>query len=70
MPCFRQHEQHIENGMIRALDADKRVRQDAFTGDLTREGFAELVTQQLVILLILGKDSCGSLVAAVQRVLY
>lgn len=61
---------HIENGMIRALDADKRVRQDAFTGDLTREGFAELVTQQLVVLLILGKDSCGSLVSAVQRVLY
>lgn len=56
--------------MIRTLYADKRVRQDAFTGDLTREEFAELVTQQLVVLLILGKDSCGSLVAAVQRVLY
>lgn len=67
---MRSFFEHIENGMIRTLYADKRVRQDAFTGDLTREEFAELVTQQLVVLLILGKDSCGSLVAAVQRVLY
>lgn len=60
----------IESDMLHALDADKRVREDTFKGDLTREAFAELVTQQLVVLLILGKDSCGALVAAAQRVLY
>lgn len=60
----------IEGDMFRALEADKRVREDAFTGGLTSEGFAELVTQQLVVLLVLGKDSCETLVATVQKVLY
>lgn len=61
---------HIEDDMLHALDADKRIREDAFTGGLTREGFAELVTQQLVVLLVLGQDDCQPLVALARKVLY
>jgi AcrR family transcriptional regulator len=60
----------IEDGLLRALNADGNVRQDAFSDVLTREDLAELVTQQLVLLLVLGRDDCQSLVALVRRVLY
>lgn len=39
-------------------------------GGLTREGFAELVTQQLVVLLVLGQDDCQPLVALARKILY
>jgi hypothetical protein len=61
---------HIEDDMLHALDADKRIREDAFMGGLTREGFAELVTQQLVVLLVLGQDDCQPLVALARKILY
>lgn len=61
---------HIEDDILHALDADKRVRENAFTGGLTREGFAELVTQQLVVLLVLGQDDCQPLVILARKVLY
>lgn len=60
----------IESDMLRALEADGRVREDAFAGDLTKEGLADLVTQQLIVLLVLGHEDCKTLVALIRKILY
>lgn len=62
--------ERIQNGVLHALNADHRVREDAFSGALTREAFAELVTQQLLVQLILGRDDCAALLAMVEKIAY
>lgn len=60
----------LESSMLSALESDNGVREDAFDGCLTKEGLAELVTQQLISLLVLGRGDCKALVAMIRRVLY
>lgn len=60
----------LESSMLSALESDNGVREDAFDDDLTKEGLAELVTQQLISLLVLGRGDCKALVAMIRKVLY
>lgn len=60
----------LESSMLSALESDNGVREDAFDGGLTKEGLAELVTQQLISLLVLGRGDCKALVAMIRKVLY
>ena len=60
----------LESSMLSALESDSGVREDAFDDGLTKEGLAELVTQQLISLLVLGRGDCKTLVAMIRRVLY
>jgi len=60
----------LESSMLCALESDSGVREDAFDDGLTKEGLAELVTQQLISLLVLGRGDCKALVAMIRKVLY
>lgn len=60
----------VQDDTMRALESDSRVKPDAFSGNLSKRGFVELVTQQIIVLLILGKDNCDALVATIKTALY
>lgn len=60
----------IRCALERELNADTRVRADAFSEDLTREQFVAFVMDSLTSLLRCDCDSCPTLLKVVRRMLY
>ncbi len=63
---FSSLQQHLHA----ALEHDSAARPDAFSGDLTQEGFCRLVLDQLLFQLVSGQESCQVLLAVIGRVIY
>lgn len=52
------------------LAEDRRVRPDAFSTGLDEGGFVSFVLDNILLLLVLGKEDCSVFVAVIERVLY
>lgn len=57
----------LEQHLLAALERDPAVRPDAFSSDLTQEGFCRLVLDQLLFQLVSGQESCKVLLTVIGR---
>lgn len=64
--CFA----HMKTQLLEALRADPAVDRAVFSGALTEGAFVDLVTDNLLLLLIKGAPDCAALEALVRRVIY
>lgn len=60
---------HIRGMLLRALELDPAIRPDAFTA-LTREELAAFVLDNLLFLGMRRAESCGTLLAVIETLLY
>lgn len=60
----------MEQFLIRALQADVRIRPDAFSGSMTQMEFADFVFHNVLSMLGRGVSDCGTLLEVIARVLY
>lgn len=61
---------HIKAGLIAALEADEKVREDAFDSQMSKEEFAGFVFSNIMSLLINGDSSCRVLTEVIKRTIY
>lgn len=64
--CFK----HIKESMLEVLKADSNVSGDAFSSSFERSEFIDFVLENLLMLLVQGKKSCGMLTEIIQRTIY
>ncbi|MGN0426121.1 MAG: TetR/AcrR family transcriptional regulator [Acetatifactor sp.] len=64
--CFK----HIKKGLLKALQADRNVSVDAFSASFEEQKFIDFVFDNLLMLLVQGKKSCGLLMEVIQRTIY
>lgn len=61
---------HIKESMLEVLHADSNVSVDAFSSSFERSEFIDFVLDNLLMLLVQGKKSCGMLIEIIQRTIY
>ena len=61
---------HMKAGMQKALEADHKVRADAFSGEFTKENFVGFVLENMLLLLMQGRGDCGVLIEMIRRGIY
>lgn len=61
---------HIKEGMSEVLQADKKVSADAFTTSFAQSEFIDFVLDNILLLLVQGKQSCEVLKEIIQRSIY
>ena len=59
----------LEQHLLATLERDPAARPDAFSGDLTQEGFCRLVLDQFLFQLVSGQESCKVLLTMIGRVI-
>lgn len=64
--CF----EHMKRGLLTVLDADPALDPAAFSDAFTREDFAQLVLDQMLLLLVQKKTDCSVLLGLIRRVIY
>lgn len=64
--CFK----HIKEGLLEVLQADSNVSVDAFSTSFEKMEFIDFVLDNLLLLLVQGKKSCGMLIEIIQRTIY
>lgn len=60
----------MEQFLLRALEADVKIRPDAFSGSMTQLEFADFVFHNMLSMLGRGVTSCETLLEVIERVLY
>lgn len=60
----------IKQGLLASLNADGRVRENAFSRDFTKERFVDFVFGNLISLLMNRERSCDFLMEAISRMIY
>ncbi|MGM9635289.1 MAG: TetR/AcrR family transcriptional regulator [Candidatus Avispirillum sp.] len=61
---------HIKDGLLRALRSDGAVRADAFGEGLSEAEFVDFVFENILLSLVKGEESCGSLIKIISRSIY
>ena len=61
---------HIKKGLLDVLDADSKVREDAFSEVFKKEDFIDFVFSNLLSLLMKNATSCDFLLIVVRRMIY
>lgn len=61
---------HIKAGLIAALNADERVKKDAFDNQLSKNEFVGFVFSNILSLLVNGESSCKILIEVISRTIY
>lgn len=61
---------HMKESMLEVLQADSNVSVDAFSSSFERSEFIDFVLDNLLMLLVQGKKSCGMLIEIIQRTIY
>lgn len=64
--CFK----HMKEGLVEVLQADGSVSEDAFSASFEKLEFIDFVLDNLLLLLVQGKKSCGVLIEIIQRTIY
>lgn len=62
--------QHIESGLLEALDGDPRARPDAFNEELTQKAFVGFVFSNVMAQVMARKTDCDTLIAVIKRTIY
>ncbi len=60
----------IETGLLGAIKADKDVKENAFSKELTRLDFIHFVFMNLLSLLVQQRDSCNTLLEIIKKIIY
>lgn len=60
----------MKENMLEVLQADSNVSADAFSSSFERSEFIDFVLDNLLMLLVQGKKSCGMLIEIIQRTIY
>lgn len=60
----------IKEKLLRALQADERVSEDAFSSDFTEAEFIEFVLSAIVCLLVQKTERCDVLLTVIRRTIY
>ena len=60
---------HIRSGMLEALRSDASVPERAFSAAFTRDAFAGLVLDNLLLLLVQDRKDCDALLEVIRRVI-
>lgn len=61
---------HMKAGMLRVLQNDPSVPEEAFSAAFSQEDFAAFVLDHLLILLVQGRPDCGVLLENIRRAIY
>lgn len=61
---------HIKEGLLEVLLVDSNVSADAFLTSFEKMKFIDFVLDNLLMLLVQGKKSCGMLIEIIQRTIY
>lgn len=61
---------HMKIGMRKALDADAKVDQNAFSDEFTKSDFLDFVLSNILTLLMQHKSDCGMLLEVIRRTIY
>ena len=61
---------HMKEGLLVALNADKQIKDDAFTPDFTKENFIDFIFNNLLTLLMEQASSCDFLLEVIRRTIY
>ena len=62
--------QHMKNGFLEVLKADKAVSPQAFSSAFSEMDFVIFVLEHLLLLQIQGKSNCDTLLEVIRKVLY
>lgn len=65
-----QYFQHLKNGFLEVLKADKAVSIQAFSASFTEMDFVDFVLDHLLLLQIQEKNNCDVLLEVIRKVLY
>lgn len=61
---------HMRDGMLEALQADPALKKDAFSPALSEEAFVGFVLDNVLVLLVQGKEDCTVLLEIIRKVIY
>lgn len=61
---------HMKKGLLATLNADSRVKDDAFPPTFTKEDFIDFIFSNLLTLLMKQASSCDFLLEVIRRIIY
>lgn len=61
---------HMKEGMLKILLRDQEVREDAFSGSFTAQGFIDFAFSNLMILIQTGEESCRFVQMVFHKLIY
>ena len=61
---------YMRSELLAAVQADKRVRETAFSPDFTQEAFVDFVFQSLLSMLMSGAQTPDVLIEMIKRAIY
>lgn len=67
---MEQYFSHMKSGMEKALNADRRVRTDAFSETFPESEFIDFILMNLLTLLMQNADHCDVLIELIRRSIY
>ncbi|GAB1477251.1 hypothetical protein MASR2M70_20890 [Bacillota bacterium] len=67
---MNKHLSHMKSGLLAALNADSKVREDSFSPAFTKEDFVDFVFSNLITLLMKQTKSCNFLLEVIRRIIY